>query len=147
MVKQILEPIFEADFCSCSYGYRPNKEAQEAVSNLGREISGGKHLVLEVDLAGYFDNLRHHILLERIAKRVNDDEVMHLIKLICKANGKKGVPQGGVISPLFANLYLQEVDEMFTKAKSVVRGYYGTELSFYRFADDMVDCTPPTRHI
>jgi len=80
-LKQILEPIFEADFCGCSYGYRPNKEAQEAVSNVGREISGGKHLVLEVDLTGYFDNLRHHILFERIAKRVNDDEVMHLIKL------------------------------------------------------------------
>lgn len=137
-VKQILEPIFEADFCGCSYGYRPNKEAQEAVSNVGREISWGKHLVLEVDLAGYFDNIRHHILFERIAKRVNDDEVMHLIKLICRANGKKGVPQGGVISPLFSNLYLQEVDEMFTKAKSVVRSYYGTELGFYRFADDMV---------
>jgi len=137
-VKQILEPIFEADFCGCSYAYRPNKEAQEAVSNVGREISWGKRLVLEVDLTGYFDNVRHHILFERIAKRVNDDEVMHLIKLMCKANGKKGVPQGGVISPLFSNLYLQEVDEMFTKAKSVVGSYYGTELSFYRFADDMV---------
>lgn len=137
-VKQILEPIFEADFCDCSYGYRPNKAAQEAVSSVGREISFGKHLVLDVDLSGYFDNVRHHILFEKIAKRVNDADVMHLIKLICKANGKKGVPQGGVISPLFSNLYLQSVDEMFTKAKSVVRRYYGTELSFYRFADDMI---------
>jgi RNA-directed DNA polymerase len=137
-VKQILEPIFEADFCGCSYGYRPNKEAQEAVSNVGREISGGRHLVLDVDLNGYFDNVRHHILFERIAKRVNDDEVMHLIKLTCKENGKKRVPKGRVISPLFSNLYLQEVDEMFIKAKSVLRSYYGTELGFYRFADDMV---------
>lgn len=137
-VKQILEPIFEVDFCDCSYGYRLNKAAQEAVSSVGREISFGKHLVLDVDLSGYFDNVRHHILFEKIARRVNDDDVMHLIKLICKANGKKGVPQGGVISPLFSNLYLQEVDEMFTRAKSVVKRYYGTELSFYRFADDMI---------
>jgi len=135
-VKQILEPIFEADFCDCSYGYRPNREAQEAVSSVGREITFGKHLVLDVDLSGYFDNVRHHILFEKIARRVNDDDVMHLIKLICKANGRRGVPQGGVISPLFSNLYLQEVDEMFTRAKAVVRSYYGTELSFYRFADD-----------
>ena len=137
-VKHILEPIFEADFCDCSYGYRPKKKAQEAVSNVGKEISGGKHLVLDVDLTGYFDNVRHHILFDKIAKRVNDDDVMHLIKLICKANGKKGVPQGGVISPLFSNLYLQEVDEMFTRAKAVVKSHYGTELNFYRFADDMV---------
>lgn len=137
-VKQILEPIFEADFCDCSYGYRPNKAAQEAVSSVGKEINCGKHLVLDIDLSGYFDNVRHHILFEKIARRVNDDDVMHLIKLICKANGKKGVPQGGVISPLFSNLYLQEVDEMFTRAKSVVKRYYGTELSFYRFADDMI---------
>ena len=127
-VKQILEPIFEADFCDCSYGYRPNKAAQEVVSSVGKEISFGKHLVLDIDLSGYFDNVRHHILFEKIAKRVNDDDVMHLIKLICKANGKKGVPQGGVISPLFSNLYLQKVDEMFTRAKSAVRRYYGTKL-------------------
>ena len=137
-VKQILEPIFEADFCSCSYGYRPNKEAQEAVSNVRKEIAEGKHLILDVDLTGYFDNVRHHILFNKIAKRVNDDDVMHLIKLICKANGKKGVPQGGVISPLFSNLYLQEVDEMFTRAKTVVKRHYGTELNFYRYADDMI---------
>lgn len=138
VVKQIFEPIFEADFCGCSYGYRLNKEVQESISNVGRETSGEKHLVLDVGFAGYFDNVSHHILFERIAKRVNDDEVMHLTKLICKANGKKGVPQGGVIFPLFSNLYLKEVDEMFTKAKSVVRSYYGTELNFYRFADNMV---------
>lgn len=137
-VKQILEPIFEADFCNCSYGYRPNKKAQEAVSNVGKEISGGKHLVIDVDLSGYFDNIRHHILFKKIARRVNDNDVMHLIKLICKANGKKGVPQGGVISPLFSNIYLQEVDEMFTRAEAVVRRHYGTELTFYRYADDMI---------
>jgi RNA-directed DNA polymerase len=137
-VKQILEPIFEADFCDCSYGYRPGRSQHEAVSGVGREIHFGKHLVLDVDLSGYFDNVRHHILFEKIAKRVKDDEVMHLIKLICKANGSKGVPQGGVISPLLSNVYLQAVDEMFTKAEAVVGRHYGTALNFYRFADDMV---------
>lgn len=90
-------------------------------------------------LLKYFDNVRHHILFYKIAKRVNDDDVMHLIKLICKANGKKGVPQGGVISlTIFKFVPCNEVDEMFTRAKAVVKSHYGTELSFYRFADDMI---------
>ena len=62
--------------------------------------------VVDVDLSGYFDNIRHHKLLEKVARRVQDDDIMHLIKLILKANGWKGVPQGGVISPLLSNIYL-----------------------------------------
>jgi RNA-directed DNA polymerase len=94
--------------------------------------------VVDVDLSGYFDNIRHHILLEKIARRVQDDEIMRLIKLILKANGKKGVPQGGIISPLLSNLYLNEVDEMMELAREVTRrnGYYN--LDFIRSADDMV---------
>lgn len=77
-------------------------------------------------------------MLEKVALRVQDDEIMHLLKLILKANGKKGVPQGGVISPLLSNLYLNEVDEMMEKAREVTRreGYYN--LDFIRSADDMV---------
>jgi len=63
-------------------------------------------------LSNYFDTVKHNILLAKIAKRVEDKEIMHLIKLILKANGKEGVPQGGVISPLFANLYLNDIDKM-----------------------------------
>ncbi len=137
-LKLILEPIFEADFKDCSYGYRPKRHAHQAVDRVTAGILKGLSRVVDVDLSGYFDNIRHHLLLEKVARRVQDDEVMHLIKLILKANGKKGVPQGGIISPLLSNLYLNEVDEMMERAREVTRrkGYYN--LDFIRSADDMV---------
>lgn len=137
-LKLILEPIFEADFKDCSYGYRPKRHACQAVDRVTAGILKGLSRVVDVDLSGYFDNIRHHLLLEKVARRVQDDEVMHLIKLILKANGKKGVPQGGIISPLLSNLYLNEVDEMMERAREVTRrkGYYN--LDFIRSADDMV---------
>jgi len=94
--------------------------------------------VVDVDLSGYFDNIRHHLLLEQVGRRVQDAEIMHLLRLILKANGAKGVPQGGVISPLLSNLYLNGVDEMMEKAREVTRrkGYYN--LDYIRNADDMV---------
>jgi RNA-directed DNA polymerase len=137
-LKLILEPIYEADFKDCSYGYRPKRHAHQAIDRVTKGILHGLTRVVDVDLSGYFDNIRHHILLEKIARRVQDDEIMHLIKLILKANGKKGVPQGGIISPLLSNLYLNEVDEMMERAREVTRrnGYYN--LDFIRSADDMV---------
>jgi RNA-directed DNA polymerase len=133
-LKLVLEPIFEADFQECSYGYRPGRSPHQAVRQVERHLLRGHVKVLDVDLTGYFDNVRHHLLLEKIAQRVQDPEVLHLVKLILKANGEKGVPQGGVISPLFSNLYLNEVDRMFEKAKEVTGG----AIQFVRFADDMV---------
>jgi len=137
-LKLILEPIFEADFKDCSYGYRPKRHAHQAVDRVTVGILRGLTRVVDVDLSGYFDNIRHHLLLEKVARRVQDDEIMHLLKLILKANGKKGVPQGGVISPLLSNIYLNEVDGMMEKAREVTRrkGYYN--LDFIRSADDMV---------
>lgn len=137
-LKLLLEPIFEADFKDCSYGYRPKRHAHQAIDRVTKGILHGLTRVVDIDLSGYFDNIRHHILLEKIARRVQDDEIMHLIKLILKANGKKGVPQGGIISPLLSNLYLNEVDEMMERAREVTRrnGYYN--LDFIRSADDMV---------
>lgn len=137
-LKLILEPIFEAEFKDCSYGYRPKRHAHQAIDRVTKGILHGLSRVVDVDLSGYFDNIRHHILLEKIARRVQDDEIMHLIKLILKANGKKGVPQGGIISPLLSNLYLNEVDEMMERAREVTRrnGYHN--LDFIRSADDMV---------
>ena len=137
-LKLILEPIFEADFKGCSYGYRPRRHAHQAIDRVTRGVLQGLTRVVDVDLSGYFDNIRHHLLLEQVGRRVQDDEVMHLLRLILKANGSKGVPQGGVISPLLSNLYLNGVDEMMEKAREVTRrnGYYN--LDYIRSADDMV---------
>ena len=137
-LKLILEPIFEADFQPGSFGYRPKRTAHEAVKRVAVAISKWKTRVIDFDLRAYFDNVSHHILLAKVAKRVNDPDVMCLLKMILKASGKKGVPQGGVISPLLSNLYLNEVDKMLEKAKEVTRFGEYTYVEYVRFADDMV---------
>jgi RNA-directed DNA polymerase len=95
----ILQPIFEADFHEGSYGYRPKRTAQQAVARVAEAIVRNKTQVLDVDLATYFDSVRHDLLLAKVARRVNDGDILHLLKLMLKASGKRGVPQGGVISP------------------------------------------------
>ena len=137
-LKLILEPIFEADFQDGSYGYRPKRSTHAAVDRVSKAIISGKTKVIDLDLEAYFDNVDHYILLKKVAQRVDDDKVMRLLKLILKANGKRGIAQGGVISPLLANVYLNEVDKMLQKAKEVTsRGKY-TNIEYARFADDMV---------
>jgi len=98
-LKLILEPIFEADFQPGSYGYRPKRTAHEAVARVAQAIVEEKTSIIDLDLKAYFDNVQHYLLLEKVAKRVQDDAVMHLLRMILKATGKKGVPQGGVITP------------------------------------------------
>jgi RNA-directed DNA polymerase len=137
-LRLILEPIFEADFQDGSYGYRPKRSPQEAVQRVATAIVQGKTTVIDLDLKAYFDNVRHHILLEKVAKRVNDAEIMHLLKLILKATGKRGVPQGGVISPMLSNIYLNEVDRMLEKAKETTKQNNYTQLEYARFADDLI---------
>src|ERR671925_1719469 len=105
-VKLILEPIFEADFQPGSYAYRPQRSAHDAVHRVAAAIVEEKERIIDLDLQAYFDNIRHHLVFEQVARRVDDQDVMHLLKLILKASGKRGVPQGGVISPLLSNLYL-----------------------------------------
>ena len=136
--KLILEPIFEADFKDGSYGYRPKRKVHEAVSRVAKAIVSGKTKVIDVDLEAYFDNVGHDILLRKVAERVNDDDIMRLAKLMLKANGKKGVAQGGVISPLLANIYLNEVDKMLERAKEVTSEGKYTNIEYARFSDDMV---------
>jgi RNA-directed DNA polymerase len=97
-----------------------------------------KTRVIDLDLKSYFDNVRHDILLKKVAERVNDDEVMRLLKLILQAGGKRGVPQGGVISSLLSNIYLNEVDKMLERAKEVTRHGRFTYIEYARFADDLV---------
>lgn len=137
-LKLILEPIFEADFQPGSFGYRAGRTAHEAVDRVEKAIVYGKTRVIDVDLRAYFDNVRHHILLTKLARRVDDADVMHLLKLILKATGDKGVPQGGVISPLLSNVYLNEVDRMLEQAKEATRQGERTALEYARFADDLV---------
>ena len=135
---QILEPIFEADFQAGSYGYRPKRTAHAAVDRVSKSVVQNKTRVIDLDLKAYFDNVRHAILLKKVAERVGDDEVMRLLKLVMKANGKRGVPQGGVISPLLSNIYLNEVDKMLERAKEVTRHGKYTYVEYARFADDLV---------
>src|ERR1700752_3168196 len=137
-LKLILEPIFEADFQAGSYGYRPNRTAHEAINRVAQGIVEEKTKIIDLDLRAYFDNVRHYLLLEKVAKRVQDDAVMRLLKMILKATGKKGVPQGGVISPLISNLYLNEVDGMLEKAVNTTRRGKSTNVQYARFADDLV---------
>ena len=85
-----------------------------------------------------FDKVQHFLLLEKVARRVQDDEVMHSLKMMLKATGEKGVPQGGVISPLLSNLYLNEVDRMLEKAIATTRRGQYTNVQYPRFADDLV---------
>jgi len=138
-LKLILEPIFEADFQPGSYGYRPNRTAHEALARVRKAINRGRTRVIDVDLRAYFDNVKHDILLAKVARRVSDPDVMRLLKLTLKATGRQGVPQGGVISPLLSNIYLTDVDRMLERAKDVTRQADGyTPLEYARFADDLV---------
>ena len=137
-LKLILEPIFEADFQPGSFGYRPNRSAQDAVIRVAQAIVQEKTRVIDIDLRSYFDNVRHDRLLAKVAQRVDDADVMHLLKIMLKANGTRGVPQGGVISPLLSNIYLTEVDRMLERAKEATRNGKYTYIEYARFADDLV---------
>jgi RNA-directed DNA polymerase len=137
-LKLILEPIFEADFQPGSFGYRPKKTAHIALQRVSKAILKGLTYVIDLDLRSYFDTVKHHIVLEKVAQRVSDPEVLWLLKLLLKASGKQGVPQGGVISPLLSNIYLNEVDRMLERAKKVTESPPWTYVEYARFADDMV---------
>ena len=137
-LKLILEVIFEADFCPNSYGFRPERSPHIALAQVRRSVLRRMSMVIDVDLSKYFDTLRHSILLDKIAKRIQDPEVMHLVKQIIKAAGKIGVPQGGPFSPLAANIYLTEIDWMFDAIRrQTAQGSYEA-VNYHRFADDLV---------
>jgi RNA-directed DNA polymerase len=137
-LKLILEPIFEADFHDGSYGYRPKRNAHDAVARVTTAILAGKTQVIDLDLAAYFDTVRHDLLVQKVAHRVQDAEILHLLTLMLKASGKRGVPQGGVISPLLSNIYLTEVDAMLERAKAITRDGTTTYVEYARYADDLV---------
>ncbi|MHC1758968.1 MAG: group II intron reverse transcriptase/maturase [Negativicutes bacterium] len=136
-LKNRLEPIFEPGFSDCSYGYRPGRSAHDAMRKIYREIMAGCEWVVDADLRDFFGNVQHEPLIDKIAEKVSDGRVLRLIRQFLEAgymeNGKKyptpqGTPQGGVVSPLFSNIYLDPFDHEMEN-----RGYRLT-----RFADDWV---------
>ena len=146
-VKRILEAIYEQDFYRCSYGYRPNTGALEAVDKLTIKLQFGKYNhVVEADIKGFFDNIDHEKLLEMLAMRIDDRALLWLIRKWLKAgileedgsviHPKTGTPQGGVISPILANVYLHyALDQWF---QEVVKKHCRGEACLIRYADDFV---------
>jgi len=123
-VKLVIEPLFEADFVSCSFGFRPEKTPRMALSIIAEKTQAGYTHVVDVDLKSYFDTISHELLLELVGRRVGDVKVMRLIRAWLKAGvmeeGKvthpdRGSPQGGVISPLLSNIMLHEVDRQWSR--------------------------------
>lgn len=146
-VKLVIEPIFEADFEDSSYGFRPCRSAGDAVREIKQKLQDGKGEVFDADLSSYFDTIPHKELLQLIGKRISDKNVLHLIKMWLKApvmeNGrltggrgnKLGTPQGGVISPLLANIYLHLLDKAVNREDGV---FYQCGIKIIRYADDWV---------
>ena len=147
-VKIVIEPIFEADFQGSSYGFRPKRDAHQAMDDVSLQLRSGKTQVKDADISKYFDTIPHDKLLNLVAKRIVDKNILKLIKMWLKApvveegeDGKKrykgndkGTPQGGVISPLLANIYLNVLDTIWKLKK--VQERLGARL--IRYADDFV---------
>jgi RNA-directed DNA polymerase len=137
-LKLILEAVFEADFCPNSYGFRPRRSPHRALAEVRRSVTRRMSTVIDVDLSRYFDTIRHPVLLDKSAQRMQDPQVLHLVRQILKAGGKVGVPHGGPFSPLAANLYWNEVDWFCDAIRGkTAEGDYEA-VNYHRFADDIV---------
>lgn len=141
-LKIIIEPIFEADFDDCSYGFRPKRSGQQAVEEVRKYLNYGYKQIIETDIEDCFGTIPHRELLNMIAKRIVDGKILWLIKMFLKAGTleekeprtpKGGTPQGGVISPLLANIYLDNIDKGW---KPISRTAH-----LIRYADDLVIMT------
>jgi len=145
--KMIIEPIFEADFEDSSYGFRPERSAKDAMKAIKEYLQNGKTEVLDADLNSYFDTIPHDKLLIVLKQRIADPRILELIEMWLKSpifedgqfkGGKKqkvGTPQGGVISPLLANIYMHLVDKI---VNNVNRIFYKQGIKIVRYADDFV---------
>jgi RNA-directed DNA polymerase len=136
--KNVIEQIFEMKFLDCSYGYRPNRNAQQAVKQIKNYMNHGYKWVIDADVEKFFDSVDHQILMSFVADEISDSKVLNLIESWLKAGvmnqGKKeetpvGTPQGGVVSPLLANIYLHAMDKQIVKIDRV---------RLVRYADDFV---------
>jgi RNA-directed DNA polymerase len=133
-IRLILEPIFEADFSDSSYGARPGRSAHQAVERVRHSLHQRKHYVADIDLAGFFDNIRQDRMLRKVARRVEDAKVLAMLKLFLKGNGKRGIPQGSPLSPLLANVALNDLDQAMDRGQGF--------LTYVRYLDDIVVLAP-----
>lgn len=145
--KMIIEPIFEADFEESSYGFRPGRSSKDAMKAIKEHLQEGKTEVLDADLSSYFDTIPHDKLMKVLQLRIADQRILHLIELWLKSpviedgeykGGKKqkmGTPQGGVISPLLANIYMHLVDKIVNNTKDL---FHKSGIKIVRYADDFV---------
>ena len=144
-VKLVIEPIFEADFHDCSFGFRPNRSAQDAAERIAEKVKEGNALVYDADLSSYFDTIPHGKLLSALEMRIADGSVLNLIRQWLKACAKepngvmvkpkgRGTPQGGVISPLLSNIYLHWFETIVCLAAKAT----GQAMAIVRYADDFV---------
>ena len=147
----IVEPIFEADFLDCSYGFRPGRSAHDALEEITENLQQGRREIYDADLQSYFDTIPHEKLMACVQKRIVDGAVLKLIRMWLKAviieagqgpgeppkvsRSKQGTPQGGVISPLLANLYLHWFDKLFHRINGP---YHWANARLVRYADDFV---------
>ena len=132
---QVISPIFEPDFSESSYGFRPNRSAQQAVVKAREYVREGRRWVVDIDLEKFFDRVNHDILMSRLARRIRDKRVLRLIRRYLQAGmmseglttvRREGTPQGGPLSPLLSNILLDELDKELER-----RGH-----KFCRYADD-----------
>lgn len=163
-LKLVLEPILESDFSDSSYGFRPKRRAQDAVEDIRHYARQGYGQVFEGDIAACFDNIDHPVLMDRLRRRVIDKRVLALVKAFLKAglldedginrDTLTGTPQGGILSPLLANLALSCLDEHFqakwdahnnATARSEYRRRGGATYRLVRYADDFVILVNGTR--
>ena len=144
-MKLVMEPIFEAKFKECSYGFRPRRNCKGAILEIRKYINYGYHCVIDADIKGYFDNIDHDKLLKSVKTAISDRSILKLIESWLKCGvmeglkSKKqitGTPQGGVISPLLANIYLHWLDNYWFKAGLNKIGAGKSHL--VRYADDFV---------
>jgi RNA-directed DNA polymerase len=146
----ILEPIFEADFHECSHGFRPGRKAHDALEAIRDNLKAGRTEIYDADLKGYFEGIPHDKLMACVRMRVTDGRVLELIRCWLRApvieedetggrqppqKTEKGTPQGGVISPLLANVYLHWMDVMFHRANGPA---HWANARLVRYADDFV---------
>ena len=144
----VIEPIFEADFLDCSHGFRPGRKAWGALDQIRGNLQEGRREIYDADLSGYFDSIPHDQLMQKVERRIADRSVLKLIRRWLKApvveeqgppSGKRsrqGTPQGGVISPLLANLYLHELDRAFYEEEA--GPFRRANARLVRYADDFV---------